>query len=293
MNALQADQFWCERQQQIAVFPELTKNRVVDGHKGTFGTVVVLGGCEGMTGAAVLAARAALKSGCGKVYVGFAQANLPLPFIDCAPELMLKTASDALQLGDVSAWVVGCGLGLHHQAPMLLHKIINQVETTPTVLDADALTLLAQQPQRLANGAHTVLTPHPAEAGRLLQASTAEVQADRAGAAQAIANQYGAWVVLKGHGSLIASPTGELWQNDSGNVGLATAGSGDVLSGMIGSMLAQGLPMDQAVRSGVWLHGTAADYLTQTGTGPIGLTASELIDAARWVRNKLVNEGVF
>ncbi|MGO3858610.1 MAG: NAD(P)H-hydrate dehydratase [Neisseriaceae bacterium] len=287
MKAMDSGPFWTKLRRQSQAFPCLTQPRCVEGHKGSFGTVAVLGGSEGMTGAAILAGRAALKSGCGKVYIGFAQASLPLAVVDQVPELMLKSAADALLLSEVSAWVVGCGLGLGHQAPMLLHKVIHNPSLSPVVLDADALTLLAQQPHRLAAGATTVLTPHPGEAGRLLGQTTAAIQSDRAGAARALAQIYGAWVVLKGHESIVASPEGELWVNDSGNVGLATAGSGDVLSGLIGGLLAQGCPMSEAVRAGVWLHGAAADYLVSSGIGPIGLTASELIDAARWVRNHL------
>ncbi|MBP6116105.1 MAG: NAD(P)H-hydrate dehydratase [Neisseriaceae bacterium] len=288
MHVLSPDQLLVVLRQRATEFPGLVQPRAAQGHKGTYGTVVVVGGSEGMTGAAVLAGRSALKSGCGKVFIGFAQNTLPLAMVGQAPELMLTTAAEALQKTSVGAWVVGCGLGLRQQAPLWLQKAMALTEDAPLLLDADALTLLALHPQPLPRGERVVLTPHPAEAGRLLQTSAADIQADREGAAKALAAQYQAWIVLKGHRTLVASPQGALWLNDSGNVGLATAGSGDVLSGLIGGLLAQGLSMSEAVRAGVWLHGAAADYLVSQGVGPIGLTASELIDAARWLRNDAV-----
>lgn len=270
--------------------PALFAMREADSHKGTFGTLGILGGAPSMSGAVVLAARAALYLGTGKVYVGFAQDSAPLPCDLLHPELMLDTAQALLEKHQlVSAWVAGCGLGTTRQAVGLLSRLLGESNPHAVVLDADGLNLLALGAIDLA---HTVgdivLTPHPAEAARLLGCSTRDIQSDRAAAAQALATRYPrAWIVLKGAGTLIVSPSGQhgAWRNTSGNPGLATAGSGDVLAGMLGALIAQGLPLAQAVPAGVWLHGAAADALVSQGVGPIGMTAGELAPAARHLRN--------
>lgn len=136
-----------------------------------------------------------------------------------------------------------------------------------------------------------ILTPHPSEAARLLHCETSDIQADRAGAAREIVERYQAWVVLKGHQTLIASPSGLLISNQTGNPGLASGGTGDVLAGMIGALLAQSIPIEQAVSGAVWLHGAAADYLVSQGIGPIGMCATEVIEAARTLRNQLIFTG--
>jgi len=136
-----------------------------------------------------------------------------------------------------------------------------------------------------------MLTPHPLEAARLLAVTSAEVQRDRLGAARAIASRFGAVVVLKGSGSVIASPGGAVYVNTSGNPGLATAGTGDVLAGIGGSLLAQGWPVLEAALGAVWIHGASADRLVRQGIGPIGMCAGELPAAARAVLNELVRSG--
>jgi len=270
-------------------FPALFAARQPEAHKGTHGTLAVLGGGPGMAGAALLAARAALRTGAGKVLVGFASEVSPLPCDPLQPELMLRDApgllADAAALG-VTTWVAGCGLGAGSLPAGLLDELFRTRAGAPLVLDADALNLLARGALAQAWGdAPVVLTPHPAEAARLLRGSTGQVQADRPAAAQALARRHGAWVVLKGAGSIVCSPDGRCSLNPTGNPGLATAGTGDVLAGMLGSLIAQGLPLEQAVPGAVWLHGAAADALVRAGIGPIGLTAGELADAARALRN--------
>lgn len=267
--------------------PALFTPRGQDTHKGSFGTVGVVGGGRGMEGAALLAARAALKTGAGKVLVGFAQDAAPLPCDPLQPELMLR---DARSLFDtdwgVTAWVAGCGIGTGTAAANALSELFMLRHGAPLVLDADGLNLLATG-GILPNWGDgpVVLTPHPAEAARLLGAATVAIQADRPGAAQMLARRYRAWVVLKGAGTVVCDPAGAWRRNTSGNPGLATAGTGDVLAGMLGSLIAQRLPLDQAVAGAVWLHGAAADALVIQGIGPIGLTAGELADAARRLRN--------
>ena len=134
--------------------------------------------------------------------------------------------------------------------------------------------------------AATILTPHPAEAGRLLGVTTARVQADRIASAKAIAQRYRNLVVLKGNGSVTAAPDGKFWINPSGNPGMASAGMGDALAGMIAALIAQGAEPLQALLAGVYLHGAAADALVASGLGPAGITASEVIDRARVLLNR-------
>ncbi len=270
-----------------AALPALFAPRAQDTHKGSFGTVGVVGGGPGMTGAALLAARAALKTGAGKVLVGFVQDTPPLPCDPIQPELMLRDFRSLLEEDwGVTAWVAGCGIATGALAANALSELFVLRRGNPLVLDADGLNLLAQGEIRPTWGeGPVVLTPHPAEAGRLLGVATAEVQRDRPAAARELARRYQAWVVLKGAGTVVCAPDGALRVNTSGNPGLATAGTGDVLAGMLGSLLAQKLPLDQAVHGAVWLHGAAADALVARGIGPIGLTASELADAARALRN--------
>lgn len=261
--------------------------RATDSHKGSFGTVGVLGGGPGMTGAALLAARAALRLGAGKVLVGFMESPAPLPCDLLQPELMCRDAISVIE-GDygVTTWVAGCGAGTQNYAVKALAKLLATRGETPLVLDADALNLLAEKKIKADWGsAPTLLTPHPAEAARLLGCSTADIQDDRPQSARSLARRYNAWVVLKGAASIVCSSEGDCHVNTSGNPGLATAGTGDVLAGMLGSLLAQGLTLAQASKGGVWLHGAAADECVKSGAGPIGLTAGELAEKARWLRN--------
>ena len=272
-------------------FPQAFAPRPADSHKGTFGTLAVFGGAAGMSGAVVLAASAALLAGCGKVWAGFNQAALPVPFIAAFPEIMLDTADGLALRHDLSARAAGCGLGTNEAAQKLLAGLFQTASDTPLLLDADALNLLAQH-RDLADAAarypRLLITPHPAEAARLLGCTTAEIQADRATVVRELARRFAATAVLKGHRTLVCAADGTLYENDSGNAGLATAGSGDVLSGVIGSLLAQGNDIFEAACAGVWLHGAAAEVLKASGIGESGLTAGEIAPAARWLRNRMI-----
>ncbi len=268
-----------------AALPDVLRRRARNVHKGTFGTLAIVGGAVGMTGAPLLAGRAALHAGAGKVWVGFADAAHPR--VDWGqPELMLRAADQVLGAG-TDAIVCGPGLGTADAAKALLARAI--AEAVPLVLDADALNLIAADPSLAAAVAArkspTLVTPHPAEAARLLAKSTADVQADRLGAAQAIAAKLDASVVVKGAGSVLAHPDGTFDINASGNPGLSTAGTGDVLSGFVGAFLAQGIDPKTALRLAVCLHGAAADACVASGRGPLGLTAAELLPAARGLLN--------
>jgi len=266
-----------------ALFSNLLEARPKNFHKGIAGSVGVIGGAEGMAGAALLAGRAALKLGAGRVYVGL----LERLAVDAdALELMLRNADDVLGL-DLDALVVGPGLGQSEKAETLLGAVLTG--DTPCVLDADALNLIAaSEDLRRAcakRSADTLVTPHPAEAGRLLAGTTAHVQEDRLKAARALSANLHAHVVLKGAGSLMVARDGHWFVNASGNPGMASAGMGDVLSGILGALLGQKLPGESALVLGVHLHGCAADECVKAGAGPVGLAASETIDAARRVWN--------
>ncbi len=240
-----------------------------------------------MTGAALLAARTALRAGAGKVLVGLAQTPMPLACDPIQPELMLRHAHALLEDHTaIHAWAAGCGLGQSEEAAGWLRTLFSVHGASPLVLDADGLNLLANEAVRPTWGQGlVVLTPHPAEAARLLGNTTHDVQADRPAAARALASRFKAWVVLKGSGTIVCAPDLSWQINPTGNVGLASGGTGDVLSGLLASLLAQGFTPETAVTGGVWLHGRAADALVNEGKGPIGLTAGELADAIRTLRN--------
>ncbi len=250
--------------------------RARDSHKGCFGHVGVVGGAEGMEGAAVLCADAALHMGPGKV-----SAAVLSPVQGAAwlrPEIMWRSQVSMRSAG-ITTWVAGPGMGTGDAARAWLAEILRA--QAPVVLDADALNLLAQDAalHRMAaeRSGLTVLTPHPAEAARLLGLSTSEVQGDRLGAAHTLAARLRAWVVLKGCGTIVCSPGGQWWINTSGSPALATGGTGDVLAGLIAGLLAAQADASSTLTAAVWLHGAAAQALGLR----TGLKASELAPAAR------------
>ncbi len=260
--------------------------RLHNTHKGSFGDVAIVGGAAGMTGAAVLAARGALLSGAGRVFVASLDAGAA--YDSMHPEIMFRSASE-FNAKD-STLVLGPGMSDSAGAMRALVKALDG--PSPLVLDADALNLIAASPdlQGRLPGRTTpmVMTPHPLEAARLLGVTSGVVQEDRLAAAREIAARFGAVVVLKGSGSVIADADGMVVINPTGNPGLATGGTGDVLAGLCGSLLAQGWPAWEAALGAAWMHGAAADWLVEQGVGPIGMTAGELPAAIRRVFNQLV-----
>ncbi len=268
-----------------AAFAEHLVPRRKNTHKGSFGSVGVVGGAPSMVGATFLAARAALKLGAGRVYAGLIDPQAP-SFDPLQPELMLRRPQALLQ-SSLAALACGPGLGISLEASELLETAIALDQ--PLLLDADALNLVASEEnlqQALAQRrVPAILTPHPAEAGRLLEVDAAEIQADRVGAAREIAHRYHSHVALKGCGTVVATADRQWWINASGNPGMATAGMGDVLSGLVLALLGQRWPALPALLAGVHLHGAAADRLVAAGVGPVGLTAGEVIDAARALFN--------
>jgi hydroxyethylthiazole kinase-like uncharacterized protein yjeF len=271
-----------DRESAAAALPP----RPANSHKGSFGSAGILGGAPGMSGAAFLAGRAALKLGAGRVYLGMLSERYA-PVDISQPELMVRSADEVLALEHLTCLAVGPGMGHLREASRALDAALKS--RLPLVLDADALNLLAANTrlQRALRKRHepAILTPHPAEAARLLGSDTAAVQDDRVAAAEELSKRYNARVVLKGAGSICASPGGVIWINTTGNPGLASAGQGDVLSGMIAAFLAQGLDAADALHLGVFLHGAAADALVEHGVGPVGMTAGEVTDAARELLN--------
>lgn len=242
---------------QLAGPPDMPRRRH-SSHKGSYGDVAVIGGAPGMAGAALLAASAALHAGAGRVFVGLLDGRAA--FDGQQPELMLR--DPATLDGHAMTVVCGCGGGSAIQA--LLPRLLSNAQGL--VLDADALNAIARDPglQTLleARGRRqlpTVLTPHPLEAARLLAIDTADIQNDRLTGAQKLAERFGAVVTLKGSGTVIAAPGAVPSINLSGNARLASAGTGDVLAGMVGAALASGLAAFEAARSAVWRHGDLAD----------------------------------
>ncbi|MDQ3265121.1 MAG: NAD(P)H-hydrate dehydratase [Myxococcota bacterium] len=270
-----------------------------DTHKGTYGHLLVVAGSPGKTGAAALTAWAALRSGVGLVTVASRPEAQEAVLVQ-APEVMGAplAGTSALGLDDLqrllelaegkSALVIGPGIARGEDTAKLLRALFDRL-ALPMVLDADALNAIGSDLALLDNTlAPLVLTPHPGEMARLLGRSTQEIQTDRLGAARALSVGQGVVTVLKGARTVIAAPDGTAWINPTGNPGMASAGMGDALSGMIGALLAQGLaPLDAALAA-TYAHGLAGD-LAARRTGQLGLIASELIASlgevwTRWGR---------
>jgi ADP-dependent NAD(P)H-hydrate dehydratase / NAD(P)H-hydrate epimerase len=248
--------------------------RAADTHKGDLGTVLVAGGNEGMAGAPVLAAQAALRSGSGLVHVATRAAHATLA-ATVQPEIMghgveeLDQLKPLLAAADVIA--LGPGLGRNDWAGAIWRRLL--ASDKALVLDADGLNLLADSPTRRSNW---ILTPHPGEAARLLGVEVAEIQADRFAAVRELARRFDATVALKGHGTLIADPAGQVAVCPFGNPAMASAGMGDALTGIIASLRGQGLDAFDAACCGVLAHALAGD---RAATGRRQILASDLIEA--------------
>ncbi|MFM8467604.1 MAG: NAD(P)H-hydrate dehydratase [Oxalobacteraceae bacterium] len=275
----------CARLSHPALFRHRAMPRVHASHKGSFGDLMLIGGAGGMGGALLLAARMGAMAGAGRVYAGFIDAA---PAFDpLHPELMCRDA-DTLPLSS-GVVVTGPGLGQSRHAHDAVSRTL--ASALPAVLDADALNLIAAEPalqqKTRQRRAPTLLTPHPLEAARLLGTSAASIQSDRLGSAHELAAFFLSTVILKGSGTVITDQHGQQVINTTGNPALATAGTGDVLSGLCGALLAQHWPVWEAALAAVWLHGRAADTLVSEGRGPRGLTASELLPGIRSSLNQL------
>lgn len=249
-------------------------------HKGSFGQVLVIGGAKGMGGAVLLAARAALTAGAGRVYLARLDAETT-PLDAHRPELMPRDLAQALDPPMLQSATVVCGCGGGTALSVILEPVLHHAGRL--VLDADALNAVAADPAlaaavagRAGRGLPTVLTPHPLEAARLLGQTTNEVQGDRLAAAAKLCQRFNGTVVLKGSGSIVAAPGSAPVINATGNARLGTAGSGDVLAGWLGGLWAQQAAEDglTSASQAVWLHGQAAE----TGDRRLPLRAADLID---------------
>ncbi len=264
-----------------AALKQLIQPRPAYAHKGMCGHLLLVGGDQGMSGAIRLAGEAALRSGSGLVSIATRKAHAPLITAQ-RPELMSHGVEDEAALLPLfaRAGVIACGpgLGMGRWGERMLAQVLAQPQ--PLVLDADALNLLAKSPSRRDNW---LLTPHPAEAARLLAISTAEVNADRFAAVTALQQRYGGYVLLKGAGTLMCDPSGEIKLCSDGNPGMASGGMGDVLSGLLAALIAQGMTLVQALPLGVAIHAAAGDGAA--GQAPRGLLASDLLPHLR----RLVN----
>jgi len=239
-----------------------------------------------MIGAPLLAARAALRMGAGRVHVGLMAENAPSVDLQ-QPELMVHNATAAMQVATVDVLALGCGMGRDMDAQLLLNAALSADATL--VLDADALNVLALYPylqtQLLTRKFPTVLTPHPGEAARLLGCSVHDIQNNRSKSAREIAQKFACIVVLKGANSICSTSDGKLYVNQNGNPGMSSAGMGDVLTGMIAAFIAQGMSADNALLLAVHLHGAAGDALAQQHA-TIGMTATEVCESARLLLNQ-------
>ncbi len=262
--------------------------RPADSHKGSFGNALAFCGSYGMAGAATLAVKGALRCGAGRVTAAIPQSIYPmvtvaqpeavcLPLPENAKGQATLSARSVLReaLPKASSLLIGCGLGQSQDTAALVADLLDLAEC-PVVLDADGINAMATHIDGWkADKAPIILTPHPGEMARLCHTTVEKVEADRVGIARKLATEKGVWVVLKGHHTVIASPDREVLVNNTGNPGMATAGSGDVLAGMIASFAAQGMSPLQAAMCGVYLHGLAGDAaasrLSQRGMLPSDL----------------------
>lgn len=250
-----------------------------DSHKGDYGRVHILSGCVGYTGAPYFASEAALRSGSGLVYLHVPEEIWSVLAVKCQETMVFPLREDSIseKLSEADAVLIGPGLGRDPLRDFRTRKLARELPTA-LVLDADGINAFSGHIDVLKarKGRLTILTPHEGEFSRLLGGNLAEL--DRAAKAARFARDSGCIVVLKGHRSISAFPDGTLYVNTTGNPGMAKGGSGDVLSGMILSLLGQGIAPEQAVPAAVWLHGRAGD-LCASRLGEYGMTPSDLLRA--------------
>lgn len=289
----------CELLDRDGAANHLARRRA-DSHKGTYGHLLVVAGATGKTGAAILCCRGALRVGAGLVSLGAASA-LNVICASALPEAMTIPlaggAHGAAGIADLDrilaamqgkqTMVMGPGMGTAEETAQLVRRLYREADM-PLVVDADAINILAVDKDSLARtgGAVRVLTPHPGEMARLTGSTNRIIQENRLETARSFAAQHNVYLVLKGAGTIIASPDGALAVNASGNPGMATGGMGDVLSGMIGGLLVQGYDPWQACCLGVFMHGLAADRLA--AEAPYGYLASEVAERVPSVLKELL-----
>ena len=279
------------------------KKRAKDAHKGTFGHLLIVSGSRGKTGAASLTAKAALKTGAGLVTVGTPGSCLPLVARSMA-EIMTEPLPEtgAGTLGDQAgnpilellrgrdALVLGPGISTHPETAQMVLALLPRVKV-PMVIDADGLNILSAQPDLLKRlKPPVILTPHPGEFARLVQVPTRTVVSEKLRLAPEFAQKYGVYLVLKGYRTITVTPSGRVFINPTGNPGMATGGSGDVLSGMIGSMIMQEKDLLKALLSAVYLHGLSGDLAAQR-IGEKSMVAGNLITFLAAAVKKIITVG--
>jgi NAD(P)H-hydrate epimerase len=266
---------------------ESIKPRELDAHKGKYGHVLLIGGDHGYGGAIIMAAQAAARMGAGLVSVA-TQTEHVCALLSRQPEIMTKAIpnSNALLplLEQASIIVIGPGLGQSSWSEEMLHQALKSQKTI--ILDADALNLLCKNSDWLKHS-NIVLTPHPGEAARLINTSTSKIESDRFKAVKAIQKKWSGSILLKGSGSLICHNDDSIKLCPYGNPGMATGGMGDVLSGILGGLIAQGLNKEEALELAVCLHASAADIAAKQ-SGQRGILATDLIPIARSLLNKKI-----
>lgn len=272
------------------LFNKAVFNRPDDSNKGTLGSLLCICGSYGMAGAAIMAGKAALRCGIGLLKIAIPKSIYPVcatnilesvyyPLEETSNGVISSKNTDFLleMCEKSSAVVIGCGLSVCDDTKNLVQSVITNCEK-PLVIDADALNCICNKPEILKNlKAPAIITPHPGEMARLLQSTPKTVNSSRENTAINFAKKFGVVTVLKGAGTIIASPDGEVYINHTGNSGMATGGSGDVLSGIIGSLLAQGASPINATAAGVFLHGTIGDLAAEK-LGKISMLPTDMID---------------
>lgn len=272
------------------LFNKAVFNRPDDSNKGTLGSLLCICGSYGMAGAAIMAGKAALRCGIGLLKIAVPKSIYPVcatnilesvyyPLEETSNGVISSKNTDFLleMCEKSSAVVIGCGLSVCDDTKNLVQSVITNCEK-PLVIDADALNCICNKPEFLKNlKAPAIITPHPGEMARLLHSTPKTVNSNRENTAIDFAKKFGVVTVLKGAGTIIASPDGEIYINHTGNSGMATGGSGDVLSGIIGSLLAQGAAPINAAAAGVFLHGTIGDLAAEK-LGKISMLPTDMID---------------
>lgn len=272
------------------LFNKAVFNRPDDSNKGTLGSLLCICGSYGMAGAAIMAGKAALRCGIGLLKIAVPKSIYPVcatnilesvyyPLEETSNGVISSKSTDFLleMCEKSSAVVIGCGLSVCDDTKNLVQSVITNCEK-PLVIDADALNCICNKPEILKNlKAPAIITPHPGEMARLLHSTPKTVNSNRENTAIDFAKKFGVVTVLKGAGTIIASPDGEVYINHTGNSGMATGGSGDVLSGIIGSLLAQGASPINAAAAGVFLHGTIGDLAAEK-LGKISMLPTDMID---------------
>lgn len=272
------------------LFNKAVFNRPDDSNKGTLGSLLCICGSYGMAGAAIMAGKAALRCGIGLLKIAVPKSIYPVcatnilesvyyPLEETSNGVISSKNTDFLleMCEKSSAVVIGCGLSVCDDTKNLVQSVITNCKE-PLVIDADALNCICNKPEILKNlKAPAIITPHPGEMARLLHSTPKTVNSNRENTAINFAKKFGVVTVLKGAGTIIASPDGEVYINHTGNSGMATGGSGDVLSGIIGSLLAQGASPINAAAAGVFLHGTIGDLAAEK-LGKISMLPTDMID---------------